>query len=311
MEEPLLNWYIDNFNSVEFRQTYGLTELGILKIKNESPKSLYITIGGNSKYKVVDDALHIKSEYPMLGYLNQDSPFDEEGYYDTKDIVSEKNGYFKILGRETDLVNIGGIKINPHELESHLLTNENIKEALAYGVKNNILGQTINLDIQQKKNSITKEINKFILEKFQQSHNLINFVEDKQYNHRFKNLEIIQPANNRFPLFFQLTLLKLYNQIKFMKIKKDDLLEIVNKKIQNISDEFDIQLTQEKDTIYVYSEKGNFDSMMLVVLISEIEEELLLKHDIEISLTSDKAMSKNTPFETNLSILNLIIESDF
>ncbi len=96
-----------------------------------------------------------------------------------------------------------------------------------------------------------------------------------------------------------------------MKIKKDDLLEIVNKKIQNISDEFDIQLTQEKDTIYVYSEKGNFDSMMLVVLISEIEEELLLKHDIEISLTSDKAMSKNTPFETNLSILNLIIESDF
>ena len=82
---------------------------------------------------------------------------DEEGYYDTKDIVSEKNGYFKILGRETDLVNIGGIKINPHELESYLLTNENIKEALAYGVKNNILGQTINLDIQLvKKDSITK-----------------------------------------------------------------------------------------------------------------------------------------------------------
>ncbi len=190
MEEPLLNWYIDNFNSVEFRQTYGLTELGILKIKNESPKSLYITIGGNSKYKVVDDALHIKSEYPMLGYLNQDSPFDEEGYYDTKDIVSEKNGYFKILGRETDLVNIGGIKINPHELESHLLTNENIKEALAYGVKNNILGQTINLDIQLvKKDSITKkEINKFILEKFPTIYRptAINFVEDKQYNHRFK-----------------------------------------------------------------------------------------------------------------------------
>ena len=37
MEESLLYWYIDNFNNVEFRQTYGLTELGILKIKNESP----------------------------------------------------------------------------------------------------------------------------------------------------------------------------------------------------------------------------------------------------------------------------------
>ena len=61
-----------------------------------------------------------------------------------------------------------------------------------------------------------------------------------------------------------------------MKIKKNDLLELVNKKL-NISDEFDIQLTQEKETIYVYSEKV-LDSMMLVVLISEIEEELLLEY---------------------------------
>ena len=43
MEESLLYWYIDNFNNVEFRQTYGLTELGILKIKNESRS--YILLG--------------------------------------------------------------------------------------------------------------------------------------------------------------------------------------------------------------------------------------------------------------------------
>ena len=39
----------------------------------------------------------------MLGYLNQDSPFDEEGYYDTKDIVSEKNVILKFLEEKLTL----------------------------------------------------------------------------------------------------------------------------------------------------------------------------------------------------------------
>ena len=54
--------------------------------------------------------------------------------------------------------------------------------------------------------------------------------------------------------------------------------------------------------------KGAFDSMMLVVLIAEIEEELMNNFDIEVSLTSDKAMAKATPYESNLKILNLIEE---
>ena len=49
--------------------------------------------------------------------------------------------------------------------------------------------------------------------------------------------------------------------------------------------------------------------MMLVVLLAEIEEDLLLNYKKEVSLTSDKAMAKTTPFESNISILDLIIES--
>ncbi len=192
MEEELLKWYQDKFKEIDFRQTYGLTELGILKIKNEKRNSLFITIGGQSEFKVINETLHIKAEYPMLGYLNSENPFDKDGFYNTKDTVVQKNEYFKITGRETDIVNIGGIKINPNDLESYLLTNEKIKEALAYGVENKILGQTINLDIQTNANvSLSKdEVVKFILEKFPPIYRptSINFVENKQYNHRYKKL---------------------------------------------------------------------------------------------------------------------------
>ena len=126
----------------------------------------------------------------MLGYLNSKNPFDNDGFYNTKDLVVEKNEYFKITGRETDIVNIGGIKINPNDLEAYLLTNKKINEVVAYGVENKILGQTINLDIQIDNNETTSkdEIVKFILKKFPPIYRptSINFVESKQYNHRYK-----------------------------------------------------------------------------------------------------------------------------
>ena len=86
------------------------------------------------------------------------------------------------------------------------------------------------------------------------------------------------------------------------------ILKMINQKIEEISQEFDIDIDKNSDEIYVYSEKGAFDSMMLVVLIAEIEEELMNSFGIEISLTSDKAMAKDTPCESNLKILNLINE---
>tara|TARA_B100001939_G_scaffold248459_1_gene215532 strand:+ start:11617 stop:11898 length:282 start_codon:yes stop_codon:yes gene_type:complete len=91
-------------------------------------------------------------------------------------------------------------------------------------------------------------------------------------------------------------------------MNKDEILDIVNRKIKEISEEFDFELNTQENLIYVYSEKGTFDSMMLVALLAEIEEELLVNNHIDISLTSDKAMAKNTPFESNLSILSLILD---
>jgi acyl carrier protein len=91
-------------------------------------------------------------------------------------------------------------------------------------------------------------------------------------------------------------------------MNKGALLDIINRKIKEISEEFDFGLNSQESLIYVYSEEGTFDSMMLVALLAEIEEELLVNNDIDISLTSDKAMAKNTPFESNLSILSLILD---
>ena len=44
----------------------------------------------------------------MLGYLNAPSPFTADGWFVTQDCVEERGEYFRILGRQSDIINVGG-----------------------------------------------------------------------------------------------------------------------------------------------------------------------------------------------------------
>ena len=133
---------------VKLKQTYGLSELGIMSTKSESSDSLYMKIGGDGfETKIVDDILYIRAKSAMLGYLNAPSPFDEEGWFNTKDKVEVKGEYLKILGRTTDLINVGGEKVYPNEIESFLLSIDGVKDAFVYGEDNPITGKMVVAEI--------------------------------------------------------------------------------------------------------------------------------------------------------------------
>ena len=85
----------------------------------------------------------------MLGYLNAPSPFDDEGWYCTKDIVNaDADGFLTITGRDSDVINIGGLKFMPSEVERECLKIENVKFAKAVGVNNPITGQYLELNVE-------------------------------------------------------------------------------------------------------------------------------------------------------------------
>jgi len=136
------------FPEVELRQTYGLIELGVLRAKSRDDGSLWVKLGGKGfDIRVVDDELQIKSPSAMLGYLNAPSPFTEDGYFMTRDKVEVDGEYFRILGRESDLINIGGDKVYPTEVESFLLTLKNVKDVVVYGERHSLMGNIVCADI--------------------------------------------------------------------------------------------------------------------------------------------------------------------
>ncbi len=132
------------FPNVKLQQTYGLSELGVLRSKSRPDGSLWFKIGGEGfATKIVDEVLWIKSDYAMVGYLNAPSPFDADGWFNTQDRVEVDGDYVKILGRTTDLINVGGQKVYPSEIEEVIIGLENIEDVAVCPEKNALLGNLI------------------------------------------------------------------------------------------------------------------------------------------------------------------------
>jgi long-chain acyl-CoA synthetase len=132
------------FPTVQLRQTYGMTELGILRSESRGTDSLWVRVGGEDfETKVVEGRLRIRARCAMLGYLNAPNPFDHDGFFDTGDLVDVDGEWLRFLGRSSDIVNVGGSKVCPAEVESVLLQMPNVADAVVSGEPHPLMGQIV------------------------------------------------------------------------------------------------------------------------------------------------------------------------
>lgn len=144
MPETTLKRFHELFPDVRLLQTYGLSELGIMRSKSKSSDSLWVKIGGEGfETRVVDNMLEIRAKSAMLGYLNADSPFTDDGWFKTGDSVEVEGEYLKILGRQSEIINVGGEKVYPAEVEGVLQTMEGVEDVAVSGEPNPISGQIV------------------------------------------------------------------------------------------------------------------------------------------------------------------------
>jgi len=132
------------FPSARLQQTYGLSELGVLRSRSKESDSVWVKLGGQGfETKIVDGTLHVRSQSAMVGYLNAPSPFDSEGWMNTGDMVEVDGEYMRILGRESDIINVGGQKVFPAEVETVLMEADHVTEATVYGFANPLMGSIV------------------------------------------------------------------------------------------------------------------------------------------------------------------------
>ncbi len=153
------------FPNAKIKQTYGLSELGVLRSKSESDDSIWVKIGGTGfETKVIDNILWVRSDANMEGYLNAPSPIDKNGWMCTDDCVELRGEYMRILGRKSDMINVGGQKVFPTEIENVLLEAENIEEATVIGVEHPVMGHIVkarvSLGSPEERHHLTQRLRK-------------------------------------------------------------------------------------------------------------------------------------------------------
>jgi acyl-CoA synthetase (AMP-forming)/AMP-acid ligase II len=195
MPESTLSRLHEVFPDVALVQTYGMSELGVLRSRSRDSTSLFIKFTGDEfKIKVVDNVLWVKADTAMMGYLNAPDLFDADGWLNTQDAVEVDGEYLRILGRKTDLINVGGQKVYPAEVENLLLQMDNVAEVAVFGKPHPMMGQVVGARFSLKEpealDVFKRRMNAFARERMArfQIPVYVELADTEQYGARFKKL---------------------------------------------------------------------------------------------------------------------------
>ena len=199
MPDSLLTKLKDVFPRVKFLQTFGTSETGISQTSSKSSNSTFIKIDDpNTEYKIVDGELWIRSKTQIMGYLNSSMErFTDDGWFKTGDLVEEaEDGYIKIVGRNKEIINVGGEKVLPSEVESVLFQMSDLMDCLVYGETNPITGQMVVAKVLfkdvMKASEAKKRIVQFCsgkLDKYKIPAKVV-LMNESEYSERFKKKRI-------------------------------------------------------------------------------------------------------------------------
>ena len=131
----------------------------------------------------------------MLGYLNAPSPFTADGWFNTADAVEVCGEYVRFLGRKSEIINVGGEKVYPAEVENVIQQLDSVAEVTVYGEKNPVMGNIVCADItpafeldESGAKEFTGSVKQYCRQKLQK-HKVplkINIVAGNQHTGRFK-----------------------------------------------------------------------------------------------------------------------------
>lgn len=149
-DQHLYDSIVKIFPSAKINNVYASTEAGSLFAAKGDCFQIPEKI--RDKFTVVDDELLIHKS--LLG--RSDSFKFEGDYYHSGDLiewVDKESGLFRFKSRKNELINVGGYKVNPGEVEDVISAIDGVKQVLVYGKANSVLGNVLCADIQLEEGS--------------------------------------------------------------------------------------------------------------------------------------------------------------
>jgi acyl-CoA synthetase (AMP-forming)/AMP-acid ligase II len=105
--------------------------------------------GGEVDIKVSDGSLRIRSSRAAARYVGAENPAlkDADGFIDTGDLVERRGERCYFVGRRGGIINVGGLKVHPEEVEAVINRHPQVRASLVRSRRNLITGAIVVADV--------------------------------------------------------------------------------------------------------------------------------------------------------------------
>ena len=109
-------------------------------------------IHGEVEIKVVDGSLRFRSARTASRYVGRDDAalMDDDGFVDTGDMVERRGERYYFLGRRSGVINVGGSKVHPEEVEAVINRHPAVRMSLVRAKRSPITGAIVVADVVLK-----------------------------------------------------------------------------------------------------------------------------------------------------------------
>ena len=154
-DQAILNSLRSFYPNAQISHAFATTEAGVAFDVRDGlsgfPASM-LTGAPGVELKVVDATLRVRSNRTAQRYLGENPPVlkDSEGFVDTGDVLELRDGRYHFHGRRDGVINVGGLKVHPEEVEAVLNRHPQVRLSLVKTKKNPITGALVVADVLLK-----------------------------------------------------------------------------------------------------------------------------------------------------------------
>ncbi len=158
-DQSLLDGMRLEFPLVTMVNVYGSTEAGVAFEVRDGREGFPMSVvesGGDAEVRVVDGEIRVRSDRTATRYLGLAAPRlrDDDGFVSTSDMVERRGERWYFAGRRDGVINVGGLKVHPEEVEAFINQHDQVRASLVKGRSNPIIGKIVVAEIVLKGHSI-------------------------------------------------------------------------------------------------------------------------------------------------------------
>ncbi len=147
-DQAILDGLAEVYPAAAIGHAYASTEAGVgfeVKDGREGFPAAYLDADGPAAMRIEDGSLRIRSPRMARCYLGSAAPAltDAGGYVDTGDMVEQRGDRLFFVGRRGGIINVGGLKVHPEEVEAVINRHEAVRMSLVKSRRSPITGAVV------------------------------------------------------------------------------------------------------------------------------------------------------------------------